>query len=161
MGVMIRLKREEFIAIVLSLFPTMVPFSSSFLHKTATSAPSFLFQFICPHRDVWFSIHMRQHDFFWRENKTGVILFIFQFLLSACSGERGQGGRLPPLMFGSMKTGVFLKSTQSRFTSVGLDSRVAMICLVSPGIQCPAYGSLLWHHKVEIHPYQPCTGLPS
>ena len=40
-------------------------------------------------------------------------------------------------------------------------SRVAMICLSSPGIQWPSYGSLLWHHKVEIHPYQPCSGLPN
>ena len=35
-----------------------------------------------------------------------------------------------------------------------------MICLGSPGIQWPSYGSLLWHHKVKIHPYQPCAGLP-
>ena len=39
--------------------------------------------------------------------------------------------------------------------------RVAMICLSSPGIQWPSYGRLLWHHKVEIHPYQPCSGLPN
>ena len=40
-------------------------------------------------------------------------------------------------------------------------TRVAMICLCSPGIQCSAHGSFLWHHKAEIHPYQPCTSLPS
>ena len=42
-----------------------------------------------------------------------------------------------------------------------ISSRVAMICLSSPGIQWPSYGSLLWHYKVEVHPYQPCNGLPS
>ena len=50
---------------------------------------------------------------------------------------------------------------QCKMASLLLHVRVAMTCLGSPGIQCSAYGSFLWHHKVEIHPYQPCTGLPS
>ena len=67
-----------------------------FLHKTATSAPSFLFQFICPHRDVWFSIHMRQHDFFWRENKRAWFFSSSNFYYPHVQG-RGVKGASSPL----------------------------------------------------------------
>ena len=38
---------------------------------------------------------------------------------------------------------------------------MAFISYTERPIQWPSYGSLLWHHKVEIHPCQPCSGLPN
>ena len=52
-----------------------------------------------------------------------------------------------------IKSCSFLHSTYLQYIyacklSRCLYSRVAMTCLSSPVIQCPTYGSLLWHHKV-------------